>query len=125
MIGRQMTTKKNKVESDHLGQLCSAMILAKSKEEMRRFLTDLCTPAEIRALIERWHVARILDQQELSYRDINEKTGVSTTTIGRVARFLTNEPHHGYRAILDRIKKEKNNGKNEIKNSNSEKGTVS
>ena len=105
MMSEYITAQKAEKESDHLGELCSAMMLVKSEEEMRRFLTDLCTPAEIRALIERWHVAKILDKQELSYRDINEKTGVSTTTVCRVARFLTNEPHQGYRTILDRLSK--------------------
>ena len=32
-----------------------------SSQEMNSFLTDLCTPAELRALSERWHVAKILD----------------------------------------------------------------
>ena len=72
--------------------------------EVKRFLIDLCTPAELRALTERWHVAQLLETTELSYRDIHAKTGVSTTTIGRVARFLRDEPHGGYRAILNRMK---------------------
>lgn len=71
---------------------------------MERFLVDLCTPAELRALSERWHVAQILDSGKSSYRDISVETGVSTTTIGRVARFLKDEPHQGYRAVLDRQK---------------------
>jgi len=71
---------------------------------MQKFLTDLCTPAELRALSERWHVAQILDRGEQSYREINALTGVSTTTIGRVARFLKDEPHQGYRNVLDRQK---------------------
>ena len=70
---------------------------------MCRFLVDLCTPAEIRTLAERWHVARLLDQTDLSYRNIHEATGVSTTTIVRVARFLKQEPHQGYRSALDAI----------------------
>ncbi len=57
----------------------------------------------MRALSERWHVARLLDEGELSYRQINEATGVSTATIVRVARFLRDEPHQGYRAVLDRL----------------------
>jgi TrpR-related protein YerC/YecD len=69
---------------------------------VKAFLTDLCTPAELRALTERWHVAQILDEGEKSYRKIQAETGVSTTTIGRVARFLRDEPHGGYRAMLDR-----------------------
>ena len=70
---------------------------------MSRLLTDLCTPAEIRTLAERWHVARLLDGTQLSYRDIHEATGVSTTTIVRVARFLRQEPHKGYRAAIDKL----------------------
>jgi TrpR-related protein YerC/YecD len=71
-------------------------------EDVKAFLIDLCTPAELRALSERWHVAQILDEGEKSYRDIQAETGVSTTTIGRVARFLRDEPHGGYRAVLDK-----------------------
>jgi TrpR-related protein YerC/YecD len=84
--------------------LCEALLGLKDAEEARRFLIDLCTPAEIRALSERWHVARLLNDGNLSYRQINEATGVSTATIVRVARFLRDEPHQGYRAILDRLK---------------------
>ena len=94
----------------HLDDLCKAMSLTNDKEEVRNFLTDLCTPSEIRAIAERWHVAQILDEGILSYRDIYDQTGVSTATVGRVARFLKNEPHHGYRTILDRVKKEKKSG---------------
>lgn len=83
--------------------LVEALTALKTPEETRRFLVDLCTPAEMRALSERWQVARLLDETELSYRDISAQTGVSTTTIGRVARFLKDEPHQGYRIVLDRI----------------------
>lgn len=83
--------------------LCAALLTARSAEEMRRLLLDLCTPAEIRTLAERWHVARLLDQTDLPYREIHEATGVSTTTIVRVARFLRQEPHQGYRRAIDRL----------------------
>lgn len=83
-------------------ELAEGLSIVNSVEEMERFLVDLCTPAELRALAERWHVAKLLDSTEFSYRDINAKTGVSTTTIARVARFLKDEPHQGYRAVLDR-----------------------
>ena len=84
--------------------LCEALLTPRTADEMARLLTDLCTPAEIRTLAERWHVARLLDGSELSYRDIHDATGVSTTTIVRVARFLRQEPHQGYRAAIDRLK---------------------
>ena len=93
-------SKPNDLRAD----LVNALNLAQSPEELNRFLVDLCTPAELRALSERCQVARLLDAGDLSYREINQKTGVSTTTIGRVARFLKDEPHQGYRIILDRLK---------------------
>lgn len=83
--------------------LCDALLTAKSRDEIRRLLVDLCTPAEIRTMAERWHVARVLDGSGLSYREIHERTGVSTTTIVRVSRFLRQEPHHGYRQAIDRL----------------------
>lgn len=83
-------------------RLCRALLVPRSADEMARLLADLCTPAEIRSLAERWHVAQLLDQGELSYREIHEGTGVSTTTIVRVARFLKQEPNGGYRLALDR-----------------------
>ncbi len=84
-------------------ELCRALLTPGSAEEMARLLTDLCTPQEIRTLAERWHVARLLDGTDLSYRDIHDATGVSTTTIVRIARFLRQEPHQGYRAAIDKL----------------------
>jgi TrpR-related protein YerC/YecD len=84
--------------------LPEALARLETEEDAKAFLVDLCTPAELRALGERWHVAQILEAGELSYREINAQTGVSTTTIGRVARFLREEPHGGYRVILDGLK---------------------
>ena len=83
--------------------LCRALVLLDDEQQAENWLRDLCTPAEIRTLAERWHVARLLDSTDLSYRDIHDGTGVSTTTIVRVARFLRQEPHQGYRAVLDRL----------------------
>ncbi len=82
--------------------LRQALMTPNTEEEMGRLLADLCTPAEIRTLAERWHVARLLEAGQLTYREIHDATGVSTTTIVRVARFLKQEPHQGYRLALDR-----------------------
>lgn len=84
-------------------ELCDALQTPRSRDEMRRLLRDLCTPSEVRALAERWHVARLLDGSDLSYREIHEGTGVSTTTIVRVGRFLRDEPHQGYRRAIDAL----------------------
>lgn len=85
------------------GDLGRALLAPRDAGQMARLLSDLCTPAEIRTLAERWHVARLLDETDLTYREIHDATGVSTTTIVRVARFLRQERHQGYRAALDAI----------------------
>ena len=83
--------------------LCDALLTPRTREEMQMLLLDLCTPTEIRALAERWLVARLLDGTSLTYRDIHDRTGVSTTTIVRVGRFLREEPHKGYRRAIDAV----------------------
>lgn len=49
------------------------------------FLDDLCTPAEIEAMADRWSVVPLL-ADGMSYRQIHDATGVSVTTVGRIAR---------------------------------------
>ena len=46
-------------------ELCDALLTPKSRDQMRSLLRDLCTPSELRALAERWHVAGLLDGTEL------------------------------------------------------------
>lgn len=84
-------------------ELAEALARLEGRDEARALLADLCTPAEIHTLAERWHVAKLLDQGKLTYREIHDETGVSTTTIVRVARFLRQEANGGYRLLLDRI----------------------
>ncbi len=87
-----------------VNNLAAGLVVLKNQEEAKAFLVDLCTPAELHALSERWHVAQMLDEGLLTYRDIHDQTGVSTTTIVRVARFLKQEVNGGYRLVLDRLK---------------------
>jgi TrpR-related protein YerC/YecD len=88
----------------HEQSLFAAILSLRSRKELGRFLGDLCTPGELRAFAERWQVARLLDEGQLTYREIAERTGASTTTVVRVARFLNEMPHQGYRLVLDRMK---------------------
>ena len=85
--------------------LNKALLLLKNKNEVNDFLKDLCTPAELKALEERWSVAQLLYENTLSYTEIATKLETSTTTVTRVARFLSNEPYQGYKKILKRIEK--------------------
>ncbi|WP_151523449.1 YerC/YecD family TrpR-related protein [Serinicoccus kebangsaanensis] len=63
------------------------------------FLEDLCTPAEIEALADRWSVVPLL-ADGMPYRQIHDVTGVSVTTVGRIARCL-DAGAGGYRAALE------------------------
>ena len=78
--------------------LCRALLALDTRAEMRAFLRDLCTPAELEALTDRWRVVPYL-LQGIAYREIHERTSVSVTTIGRVARFLS-QGNGGYRAAI-------------------------
>ncbi|MCD9029598.1 DNA-binding transcriptional regulator [Luteimonas sp. BDR2-5] len=73
--------------SASLQVLADAFVRLKTADEAVRFLEDLCTPAELEALVDRWRVVPLL-LRSVPYREIHERTGVSVTTIGRVARTL-------------------------------------
>ena len=81
--------------------LSAALLSLSTTTEMKKFLEDLCTPAELEAMVDRWRVAQLLSQGN-SYRDISDTTEVSVTTIGRVARFIEFGTG-GYRTALGRI----------------------
>jgi TrpR-related protein YerC/YecD len=81
--------------------LFEAIISLEDTAECRSFFKDLCTPAELQALVDRWQVVEYLEQG-LPYRKIHDLTGVSVTTIGRVARFLT-DGFGGYQTAIERL----------------------
>ncbi|TZF88469.1 YerC/YecD family TrpR-related protein [Cognatilysobacter lacus] len=67
--------------------LAAAFASLRSADEVLAFLDDLCTPAELEAMADRWRVVPYL-REHVPYREIHEETKVSVTTIGRVARTL-------------------------------------
>ncbi len=73
----------------------------RTPKEMRSFLDDLCTPAELEAIADRWRVVPLL-LKDTPYRQIHDRTGVSVTTIGRIARCLTFGAG-GYRLAAERV----------------------
>ena len=81
--------------------LCAALAALKTPDEVRAFLKDLCTPMEIQAMADRWAVVDLL-RRDIPYREIHRRSGVSVTTIGRVARFLT-RGNGGYETAVQRL----------------------
>ena len=98
---RRIAAQASATAEDPLDLLCGAFLAVQSGAEMRAFLQDLCTPAELEALSDRWRVVPLLLAQ-LPYREIHDRTAVSTTTIGRVARSLV-QGHGGYRAAAGHL----------------------
>ena len=87
--------------SPALSGLLDALLAMKTPQELRALLEDLCTPAELEAIADRWRVVPLL-LDNLSYREIHDRTGVSVTTIGRIARCL-GLGAGGYRIAAERV----------------------
>lgn len=80
-----------------------AILLLEDEEECYSFFRDVCTVTELRAMEQRFEVARMLTQGKV-YSEILERTGASSATISRVARSL-NDSTGGYDKVFDRMKK--------------------
>ncbi len=87
-------------------QLCEAMLCLENKEEAYKFLEDIATIGEIKALAQRLEVARLLNEG-YTYPQIAQQTGASTATISRVKKFLEYGAD-GYKLVLERLKKATN-----------------
>jgi TrpR-related protein YerC/YecD len=85
--------------------LAKAIALLTDQQDVLAFLRDLCTPAELEALSDRWRVVPLL-LEDVAYREIHARTAVSVTTIGRVARCLTNDLG-GYHVAIRKLKRRK------------------
>ena len=81
-------------------KLSTALKNLNTEKDIDNFLKDLCTPAEIEAMQERWEVAQLLYKGDSTYRDIASKLNTSTATVTRVARFLFKESNKGYLSLL-------------------------
>ncbi len=92
--------------SDPDNDLYRAILLLETPEQCYNFFVDLCTVSELKAMEQRFEVARLLDEGMI-YNDILEQTGASSATISRVNRSL-NYGANAYREVFDKLRKEKN-----------------
>ncbi|MEM9171972.1 MAG: YerC/YecD family TrpR-related protein [Pseudomonadota bacterium] len=97
---REESPRRQLMARKHLAQAFTAL---DDVAQTQALLTDLCTPAELQALADRWQVVQLL-KKGLAYRAINAQTGVSVTTVGRVARFMS-DGAGGYDAALTAIER--------------------
>tara|TARA_B100000965_G_C19316880_1_gene637004 strand:+ start:42 stop:326 length:285 start_codon:yes stop_codon:yes gene_type:complete len=82
-------------------ELFKAIISIDSMKECKNFFYDLCTPSEIEEFSTRWLIVKLLSKKK-PYRQIALETGVSTTTVGRVARYMK-YGHDGYNTVLNKL----------------------
>ena len=97
-----MTKNEKREHSDLLYQ---AILTLKDLDECRKFFSDLCTVAELRAMEQRFEVAMLLSDGMI-YNDILERTGASSATISRVNRSLSYGTG-AYEKLFARMKEKK------------------
>lgn len=86
-----------------LKRLARALLSLHTEDEILAFLRDVATLEELGEISNRWDVVLQLKNGK-NYRDVATNTGMSTTTITRIAHWL-NHGEGGYRMAIKRIKK--------------------
>jgi len=82
-------------------QFLRSITALESIDEAKLFLRDLMTEGEIEEFGKRLEAARLLSRNT-QYAAIIELTGLSSTTIARISKWLKG-PLGGYRLILNRL----------------------
>ena len=97
-----------KLKNENTDLLFKAILTLKTVDECYAFFDDLCTVPELKAMSQRYAVARMLDEGEI-YTKIVDQTGASTATISRVNRAL-NYGSDGYALTIERLKEKGSEG---------------
>ena len=93
-----------KLKDEDMDILFRGILKLSTVEECYDFFEDLCTISELRAMVQRFQVARMLDEGRI-YSDIVQETGASTATISRVNRSLQYGTG-GYEIVFGRLKEQ-------------------
>lgn len=95
-----MNNRAKRTNPDSL--MYKAILELQTPEECYEFLMDLCTVAELKAMEQRFEVAKLLSEGMI-YNDILAATGASSATISRVNRSLNDYGTGAYRAVFQRL----------------------
>jgi TrpR-related protein YerC/YecD len=90
-----------RIETPDKEKLFKAMLSLESQEECNAFMRDLLTQNEIEEFALRFKAACMLSD-EIPYTVIQEETGLSSTTVARISKWL-NSGMNGYKLIIDRV----------------------
>ena len=92
---------KRMIKKEKNEDFYKAILLLENEEECYSFFRDVCTVTELRAIEQRFEVARLLSEG-MVYSEILERTGASSATISRVARSLSDSTG-GYDRVFERL----------------------
>lgn len=87
-------------------ELFEAILKLETESETKNFLRDLLTEPEIKEFANRWRVAQMLDKK-VQYKLIEKETGMSSTTIARIQKWLLSGMG-GYKSMLKKVNKSLN-----------------
>jgi TrpR-related protein YerC/YecD len=96
-------TVEHEEEVPGLGGLADALTTLRTRDEVTRFLRDLCTMPELEALAHRWQTVLLLEEG-VPYVEIAARVPTSTATVTRVAQWLRHGTG-GYRMALERTRR--------------------
>lgn len=88
-------------ETNEKKELVDALLSLQNKDEVERFLRDLLTKQEIDEFSKRFLAAQMLSKNT-QYSAIIERTGLSSTTIARIQKWLKG-PLGGYRLAINNL----------------------
>ena len=80
--------------------LFKTILSLRTKAETSAFFQDLLTEGEIREFSMRWKAAQMLSQN-IPYTEIQKQTGLSSTTVARISKWLTSGMN-GYKKMITR-----------------------
>lgn len=80
--------------------LFKAILRLETLEHARSFFCDLLTPQELNEFANRWKVAQMLSSS-VPYSTIEKETGMSSTTIARVNKYLKGT-FGGYKTMISK-----------------------
>ena len=89
------------VKKEPFLEMYEAILTLETLDECVRLFDDLCSITELRAIEQRYQVARLLNEGHI-YSTILEKTGASSATISRVNRSL-HYGKNGYEVVFKRL----------------------
>ena len=75
------------IKSEGTDLFFNAILTRENLNECYDFFQDVCTEQEIKAISQRFLVAKMLDEKKV-YSEIVKGTGASTATVSRVKRSL-------------------------------------